>query len=121
MKERPVSEITPPQGEAGGRKRPNEDETRVRHEGEKGKAQEGGGLTAPKCVREAPRTQWEGKCCYFYLFIYLFICSRNEEEKSLQGETYRRHSRWNEAGASFNAGPSSDERQMHLNVVKCSN
>ncbi|GFU49415.1 dnaJ homolog shv [Trichonephila clavipes] len=47
MRERPVSEITPPQGEAGGRKRPNEDETRVRHEGENGRAQEGG-LTAPK-------------------------------------------------------------------------
>ncbi|GFU60026.1 hypothetical protein TNCV_3238051 [Trichonephila clavipes] len=30
MKERPVSEITPPQEEAGGRKRPNEDETRDR-------------------------------------------------------------------------------------------
>ncbi|GFV41891.1 uncharacterized protein TNCV_1368501 [Trichonephila clavipes] len=29
MKERPVSEITPPQGEAGGRKRPNEDKTRA--------------------------------------------------------------------------------------------
>ncbi|GFT13022.1 hypothetical protein TNCV_431431 [Trichonephila clavipes] len=28
MKERPISEITPPQGEAGGRKRPNKDETR---------------------------------------------------------------------------------------------
>ncbi|GFY08638.1 hypothetical protein TNCV_810711 [Trichonephila clavipes] len=32
MKERPISEITPPQGEAGGIKRTNEDETRVRHE-----------------------------------------------------------------------------------------
>ncbi|GFV06306.1 hypothetical protein TNCV_2229421 [Trichonephila clavipes] len=43
------------------------------------------------------------------------------EKKSLQGETYRRHSRWNEAGASFNTDPSSDERQMRLNIVKCSN
>ncbi|GFV26884.1 hypothetical protein TNCV_3455541 [Trichonephila clavipes] len=43
MKERPASEITPPQGEAGGRKRPNEDETRVRHEGENGRVQEGVG------------------------------------------------------------------------------
>ncbi|GFT32650.1 hypothetical protein TNCV_3145881 [Trichonephila clavipes] len=50
-----------------------------------------------------------------------FLCSWNEKENSLQGETYRRHSRCNEAGASFNADPSSDERQMHLNVVKCSN
>ncbi|GFU20556.1 hypothetical protein TNCV_859571 [Trichonephila clavipes] len=72
-----------------------------------------GGLTAPKCVRGAPRTQWEGKCCFFF--------SRNEKEKSLQGETYRRHSRCNEAGASFNTDPSSDERQMHLNIVKCRN
>ncbi|GFW79402.1 hypothetical protein TNCV_2478091 [Trichonephila clavipes] len=73
-----------------------------------------GGLSAPKRVRGAPKTQWEGKCCFFF-------CSRNEKEKSLQGETYRRHSRCNEAGASFNTDPSSDERQMHLNVVKCSN
>ncbi|GFY00973.1 hypothetical protein TNCV_1363791 [Trichonephila clavipes] len=36
-----ISEYTPPQGEAGGRKRPNENETEVRHEGEEG------GLTAP--------------------------------------------------------------------------
>ncbi|GFT09987.1 uncharacterized protein TNCV_1114461 [Trichonephila clavipes] len=46
-----------------------------------------------------------------------FSC-RNEKEKSLQGETYRRHSRCNEAGASFNTDLSSDERQMHLNIVK---
>ncbi|GFV95815.1 hypothetical protein TNCV_1728651 [Trichonephila clavipes] len=44
----------------------------------------------------------------------------NEKEKSLQGETYRRHSRWNEARASLNTDPSSDERQMRLNIVKCS-
>ncbi|GFS47341.1 uncharacterized protein TNCV_4862911 [Trichonephila clavipes] len=43
--------------------------------------------------------------------------SRDEKEKSLQGETYRRHSRCNEAGTSFNTDPSSDERQMHLNVI----
>ncbi|GFV78134.1 hypothetical protein TNCV_3045131 [Trichonephila clavipes] len=47
--------------------------------------------------------------------------SRSEKEKSLQGETYRFHSKWNEAGASFNTDPSSDERQMRLNIVKCSN
>ncbi|GFU10644.1 hypothetical protein TNCV_1773171 [Trichonephila clavipes] len=81
MKERPVSEITPPQGEAGGRKRPNEDETRVRHEGENGRAQEGG-LTVPKRVRGAPKTQWEGKCCYFFCCC----CSWNEKERSLQGK-----------------------------------
>ncbi|GFW62891.1 transposable element Tcb2 transposase [Trichonephila clavipes] len=79
MKERPVSEITPPQGEAGGRERPNEDETRVRHEGENGRAQEGG-LTAPKRVRGAPRTQWEGKCCFFFR-------SWNEKEKGLNRRT----------------------------------
>ncbi|GFX17572.1 hypothetical protein TNCV_3411721 [Trichonephila clavipes] len=37
-----MSEITPPQVEAGGRERPNVDETRVRHEGENGGTQEGG-------------------------------------------------------------------------------
>ncbi|GFW75022.1 hypothetical protein TNCV_2678901 [Trichonephila clavipes] len=26
-----------------------------------------GSLSAPKRVRGAPRTQWEGKCCYFFL------------------------------------------------------
>ncbi|GFX69468.1 hypothetical protein TNCV_380371 [Trichonephila clavipes] len=46
--------------------------------------------------------------------------TRNEK-KNLQGETYRRHSRWNEAGVSFNTDPSSDERQIRLNIVKCSN
>ncbi|GFT52240.1 hypothetical protein TNCV_4275551 [Trichonephila clavipes] len=50
-----------PNGEGGGW----EDETRVRHEGENGRAQEGG-LLAPRHVRGAPRTQWEGKCCYFF-------------------------------------------------------
>ncbi|GFX51510.1 hypothetical protein TNCV_2277901 [Trichonephila clavipes] len=65
MKERPVSEITPPQGEAGGRKQLNEDETRVRHKGEEWKSAGGGGLTAPKRVRGALKTQWEGKCCSF--------------------------------------------------------
>ncbi|GFW20833.1 transposon Ty3-I Gag-Pol polyprotein [Trichonephila clavipes] len=50
------------------------------------------------------------------------ICyNRKEKEKSRQGETYRRRSRWNEAGVSFNTDPSSDERQMRLNIVKCSN
>ncbi|GFX42393.1 hypothetical protein TNCV_1519571 [Trichonephila clavipes] len=78
-KERPVSEITPPQGEAGGRKRRNEDETRVRHEGENGRAQEGGGLTAPTHVRGAPRTQWEGKCCFFFAagMKKKRVCKRN--------------------------------------------
>ncbi|GFT09107.1 hypothetical protein TNCV_4105601 [Trichonephila clavipes] len=68
-----------------------------------------GGLTAPKRFRGALKMQWEGECCYFF-------SSRNEKEKSLQGDTYRRHSRWNEAGASLNTDPSSDERQMRLNI-----
>ncbi|GFU96375.1 hypothetical protein TNCV_89511 [Trichonephila clavipes] len=93
MKERPVSEITPPQGKAVGRERPNEDETRVRHEERSGKENAA---------------------------IFFLGGSWNEKERCLQ-ETYRRHSRCNEAGASFNTDPSSDERQMHLNVVKCSN
>ncbi|GFU89692.1 hypothetical protein TNCV_2265821 [Trichonephila clavipes] len=93
MKERPISEITPPQGEAGGRKRPNEDETRVRHEGEEWKSA-GGGLTAPK---------------------------RDENERSLQGRLTDDTAGVNEARARFITDPSSDERQMHLNVVKCSN
>ncbi|GFV92880.1 hypothetical protein TNCV_1692731 [Trichonephila clavipes] len=68
----------PPQGEAGGRERPNEDETGVTSRGP------------------------------------------YEKKKSLS-KTYRRHSRWNEAGASFNTDPSTDERQMHFNTVKCRN
>ncbi|GFV91452.1 hypothetical protein TNCV_2689151, partial [Trichonephila clavipes] len=32
------------------------------------------------------------------------------KRKELASKTYRRHSRWNEAGASFNTDPSSDER-----------
>ncbi|GFW56441.1 hypothetical protein TNCV_2089481 [Trichonephila clavipes] len=78
MNERPVSENTPPQGEAGGRERPNEDKTRVRHEGENGRVQEGGGLTAPKRVRGAPKTKWEGKCCFFFQLEL--------KERSLQGK-----------------------------------
>ncbi|GFT90857.1 hypothetical protein TNCV_336211 [Trichonephila clavipes] len=100
----------PPAGEAGGRERPNEDETGVTSRGREMKSAGREGLTAPKRVQGAPKTQWEGECCFF------FFCSRNEK-KSLQGETYRRHSRWNEAGASFNTDPSSDERQMRLNIV----
>ncbi|GFV12516.1 hypothetical protein TNCV_1614891, partial [Trichonephila clavipes] len=58
MKERPVSEITP-RGEAGGRERPNEDETRVRHEGENGRAAPGreGANIPRRRVRGAPKTR----------------------------------------------------------------
>ncbi|GFW39167.1 hypothetical protein TNCV_1831571 [Trichonephila clavipes] len=113
MKERPVSEITPPQWEAGGREPPNEDETRVRHEGENGRAQEGG-LTVPKRVRGAPRTQWEGKCCCF------FFAAGMKKKRVCKGNLQTTQQVY-EAGASFNTDPSSDERPMHLNVVKCSN
>ncbi|GFT85600.1 hypothetical protein TNCV_4253211 [Trichonephila clavipes] len=86
----------PPQGEAGGRERPNEDETGVtsRREG-KSAGREG----APKRVRGAPKTQWEGECCFFF--------ATGMERKESVRKTYRRYSRWNEAGASFNTDPSS--------------
>ncbi|GFS54300.1 hypothetical protein TNCV_4808221 [Trichonephila clavipes] len=54
-----------PQGEAGGRERPNEDETGVTSRGREGKSAGREGLTAPKRVRGAPKTQWEGECCFF--------------------------------------------------------
>ncbi|GFV18612.1 hypothetical protein TNCV_2872441 [Trichonephila clavipes] len=66
----------PPQGEAGGRERPNEDETEVTSRGREGKSAGREGLTAPKRVRGAPKPQWERECCFF--------CSRNEKKKSLQ-------------------------------------
>ncbi|GFW21284.1 hypothetical protein TNCV_3774951 [Trichonephila clavipes] len=47
--------------------------------------------------------------------------NRYEKEKESASSTCRRHSRWNEAGASLNTDPSSDERQRHLNIVKCRN
>ncbi|GFU55448.1 hypothetical protein TNCV_1671201 [Trichonephila clavipes] len=80
--------------EAGGRERPNEDETGVTSRGREGKSAGKEGSTAPKRVRGAPKTQ-----------------------KESASKTYRRHRRWNEAGASFNTDPSSDERQMRLNIV----
>ncbi|GFX67378.1 putative RNA-directed DNA polymerase from transposon X-element [Trichonephila clavipes] len=73
-------------------------------------------LSAPKTRSRSTKNAVGRK-----MLLFFFLCSRNEKEKSLQGETYRCHSRCNEAGASFNTDPSSDERQMHLNVVKCSN
>ncbi|GFX57702.1 hypothetical protein TNCV_4015661 [Trichonephila clavipes] len=64
----------PPQREAGGRERPNEDETGVTSRGREGKSAGREGLTAPKRVRGAPKTQWEGECCYFFP-------SRNEKKR----------------------------------------
>ncbi|GFV16550.1 hypothetical protein TNCV_4417391 [Trichonephila clavipes] len=106
MKDRYLKSL-PPQGEAGGRERPNEDETGVTSRGREGKSAGREGLTAPKRVRGAPKTQWEEECYYFF-------CSRNEKEESAR-KNLQRHSRWDEAEASFNTDPSSDERQMRLN------
>ncbi|GFS54402.1 hypothetical protein TNCV_4808931 [Trichonephila clavipes] len=51
----------PRQGEAGGRERPNEDETGETSRGREGKSAGREGLTVPKRVRGAPRTQERGK------------------------------------------------------------
>ncbi|GFX17810.1 hypothetical protein TNCV_2292591 [Trichonephila clavipes] len=69
MKERPVSEVTPPQGEAGGRKRPNEDETRVRHEGEEWKSA-GRGALQPQNARVTAVSEW-----YRYPIVGGFVTS----------------------------------------------
>ncbi|GFW71222.1 hypothetical protein TNCV_536401 [Trichonephila clavipes] len=53
------------EGEVGGRERPNEDETGVTSRGREGKSGGREGLTAPKRVRGAPKTQWEGECFFF--------------------------------------------------------
>ncbi|GFX36974.1 uncharacterized protein TNCV_1174761 [Trichonephila clavipes] len=82
-----ISENTLPQAEAGGRKRPNENETEVRHEGEEWKS-------AGTGVKNG----------------------RNLQGKLTDGTVVEV-----EAGASFYTYPSSDVRQMHMNVVKCSN
>ncbi|GFW03276.1 hypothetical protein TNCV_463901 [Trichonephila clavipes] len=65
----------PSQKEAGGRERPYEDETEVTSRGREAKSAGRKGLRAPKRVRGAPKTQWEGECCYF------FLCSRNEKKR----------------------------------------
>ncbi|GFX82479.1 hypothetical protein TNCV_2166271 [Trichonephila clavipes] len=51
----------------------------------------GRGLNSPKTRSRSTKNAVEREM--------LLFCSRNEKEKSLQGETYRRHSRCNEAGA----------------------
>ncbi|GFX51155.1 hypothetical protein TNCV_2735061 [Trichonephila clavipes] len=67
MKERPVSEITPRRGRREGRKRPNEDETRERHEGENGRAQEGGGgLNSPKTRSRSTKNAVGRKMLLFF-------------------------------------------------------
>ncbi|GFU12847.1 hypothetical protein TNCV_3574101 [Trichonephila clavipes] len=53
--------------ESGQRGRNWSDVTRARKEERRE------GLTIPKRIRGAPKTQWEGECCFF--------CSRNEKER----------------------------------------
>ncbi|GFX79968.1 hypothetical protein TNCV_2059861 [Trichonephila clavipes] len=96
-KERPISEFTPSSGGGWRRERPR-DELEESHEGENGRAQEGG-LNSPKMHSRSTKNAVGRRMLLF------FFCSRNGKEKSLQGETYRRHSRWNEAGASLTLIP----------------
>ncbi|GFU86558.1 hypothetical protein TNCV_4479941 [Trichonephila clavipes] len=57
----------------GWRKRgADEDETGVTSRGQEEKSAGREGLTAPKRVRGAPKTQWEAEC---------FFCRRNEKER----------------------------------------
>ncbi|GFX75179.1 putative DD41D transposase [Trichonephila clavipes] len=56
----------PPQGEAGGRERPNEDETGVTSRGREGKNAGREGLTAPKHVRKAPKTQYRSLSRHYF-------------------------------------------------------
>ncbi|GFX88822.1 hypothetical protein TNCV_2575291 [Trichonephila clavipes] len=80
MKERPISEITPPQGEAGGRERPNEDETRVRHEGENGRAQEGGAYQPQNAFEEHQERSGKENAAFFLCAAGMKkkrVCQRN--------------------------------------------
>ncbi|GFW76088.1 hypothetical protein TNCV_2057351 [Trichonephila clavipes] len=90
-KERSISEFTPPTG-GGWRKRAAE---RGRNWSDVTRARREerrkGGLNSPK--------------------------TPGMKRKESASKIYRRHSRWNEAGTSFNTDPSSDERQMLLNIV----
>ncbi|GFX31265.1 hypothetical protein TNCV_2060841 [Trichonephila clavipes] len=101
-KERSISEFTPPARE-GWRKRAAErgrywsDVTRARRE-ERRK----GELNSPKTCSRSTKNAVGRRMLLFF--------AAEMKRKSLQGKTYRRHSRWNEAGASFNTDPSSDER-----------
>ncbi|GFW83229.1 hypothetical protein TNCV_2508691 [Trichonephila clavipes] len=79
MKERPISEITPPQGEAGGRERPNEDETRVRHQVENGRPQEGG-LISLKTRSRSTKNAVGRKMLHFFCAAEMKkkrVCKRN--------------------------------------------
>ncbi|GFW03301.1 hypothetical protein TNCV_464151 [Trichonephila clavipes] len=63
----------PPQGKGFRKTAADEDETGVTSRGREGKSAGREGLTAPKRIRRAPKTQWEGECCFF--------CSRNEKKR----------------------------------------
>ncbi|GFW08945.1 hypothetical protein TNCV_3474951 [Trichonephila clavipes] len=72
-KERPISEFTPPAGGGWRKRAADEDETKVTSRGREGKSAGREGFTAPKRVQGAPKTQWEGECCFF--------CSRNKKKR----------------------------------------
>ncbi|GFX16802.1 hypothetical protein TNCV_2517821 [Trichonephila clavipes] len=76
----------------------------------------GGDLTAPKRVRGAPKTQWEWK-----MLLDFFFAAGVKNGRSLQGKLADGTVVEVEAGARFYTDPISDVRQMHMNVVKCSN
>ncbi|GFV78091.1 hypothetical protein TNCV_895731 [Trichonephila clavipes] len=75
-----------------------------------------GGLTAPKRVRGAPKTQWEWKM----LRDLFFFAAGMKNGWRLQGKLAVGTVVEFEAGASLFIDPISDVRQMHMNV-KCSN
>ncbi|GFX52834.1 hypothetical protein TNCV_3720241 [Trichonephila clavipes] len=51
----------PRRGGGWRKKRPNENETEVRHKGRNGRAQGRGGLTAPKTRSRSTKTHWDEK------------------------------------------------------------
>ncbi|GFW53064.1 hypothetical protein TNCV_131291 [Trichonephila clavipes] len=114
MKRRPISEFTPLQGEAEGRKRPYEYETKSDVTRARGVERRKGGLNSPKTRSRNTKTQWGER-------MLLFFRSWYEKEKESASSTFKRNSRWNEAGVSLNTDPSSDEKQRHLNIVKYRN
>ncbi|GFX46475.1 hypothetical protein TNCV_4549141 [Trichonephila clavipes] len=111
---------TLPAGGGWGKKRPSEDENKNVTRAWNGRAQkEGGGLTAPKRVRGAPKTQWEWKMLRDLFFFFFAAGMKNGWR--LQGKLADGKVVEFEAGASLFTDPISDVRQMHMNVVKCSN
>ncbi|GFY35660.1 hypothetical protein TNCV_2619511 [Trichonephila clavipes] len=64
---------SPPHGEAGGRERPNEDETGVTSRGREGKSAGRESLTAPKRVEEHQKRSGKENAVFF--------CCRNEKNR----------------------------------------